>query len=439
MRTTPTTAKSSRAKKVAGLLSAAAICVPASFAMTSAASAEETYKMGVVSFLSGGAAGPFGVPARNAAELMIDAINEGSLPAPYNNPGLAGVQIEAIYIDENSKQKTADYRKLVQKDEVNAVVGYISSGSCKAIAPEAESLKTLTLMTICGTPQIFEEIVTEPEYLFRTMSHSTTEMVAAARYVVDTMPGVATISGINQNYAWGQDAWRDFSASMEKMVADVEIEDVQFPKIFAGQYGSEISSLLTAKSDVVLSSFWGGDLEALIIQGAGRGLFQRSKVVLTGADTAIPRLGSQIPDGTILSARGLNGPFAPDNALAQWFEKAYEERYGMKPVSPAYQMAHGVLTLKAAANKAGSAEDEALRAALKGLEFDSLNGPTKFQLAGGHQAANDTAFGVYQFDHKTGEGKIVDIVQYSLDCVHPPEGVSSMEWIESNFEGSTCN
>ena len=29
----------------------------------------ETFKLGIVTFLSGAAAGPFGVPARNAAEL----------------------------------------------------------------------------------------------------------------------------------------------------------------------------------------------------------------------------------------------------------------------------------------------------------------------------------------------------------------------------------
>ena len=41
------------------------------------------FKLGIVTFLSGAAAGPFGVPARNAAELTIEALNAGTLPAPY--------------------------------------------------------------------------------------------------------------------------------------------------------------------------------------------------------------------------------------------------------------------------------------------------------------------------------------------------------------------
>lgn len=36
------------------------------------------FRIGVVSFLSGSAAGPFGVPAANAAKLVVEAIKVGS-------------------------------------------------------------------------------------------------------------------------------------------------------------------------------------------------------------------------------------------------------------------------------------------------------------------------------------------------------------------------
>jgi len=59
-----------------------------------------TIKIGLVTFLSGGAAGPFGIPARNGAEFMIEAINAGTVPAPYNTKGVAGAQLETALIDE---------------------------------------------------------------------------------------------------------------------------------------------------------------------------------------------------------------------------------------------------------------------------------------------------------------------------------------------------
>ena len=38
-----------------------------------------------------------------------------------------------------------EFRNLVQRDDVDAVVGYVSSGSCLAVTPVAEELKPLTV------------------------------------------------------------------------------------------------------------------------------------------------------------------------------------------------------------------------------------------------------------------------------------------------------
>ncbi len=39
-------------------------------------------KIGIVTFLSGPAASPFGVPARNAAEIVVEMLNAGKVPPP---------------------------------------------------------------------------------------------------------------------------------------------------------------------------------------------------------------------------------------------------------------------------------------------------------------------------------------------------------------------
>ena len=63
--------------------------------------AQETFKIGIVSFLSGQAAESFGVPAVNGAKVLVDAFNKGAAPAPYNKVGFGGMKIEAVYVDEN--------------------------------------------------------------------------------------------------------------------------------------------------------------------------------------------------------------------------------------------------------------------------------------------------------------------------------------------------
>jgi len=417
---------------IIGALGLAATAVP------SLAEDEKSVKVGFVTFLSGGAAGPFGVPARNAAELMIQSINAGSIPAPYNTAGFAGAKIDPIFVDENSKQKVADFQKLVQKDEVDMVVGYISSGSCKAIAPAAEEAKKLTILFDCGTPQIFEEIVTDPKYTFRTGGHATMDNVAAARYLAATGAKTGSIAGLNQNYAWGQDSWRDFSASMKVLGDGTEVATEQFPKIYAGQYGSEISALLTKKPDVVHSSFWGGDMEAFILQGSARGIFDRSKVVLTTGETAMHRLRAQMPDGTIIGARGPHGDLAPDSELNNWFRKAYFDRFGTLPTYPSYKMAQALLGVKAAADKAGSADQDAVIGALIGLEWEGPSGMVSMALSNGHQAIQDTAYGTYKYDKDSNEATLVDIRRFNAKCVNPPAGVISIDWIEGGFQGAEC-
>ena len=190
--------------KLAGLLAATAglSLLSAGTVFAQQAASPEPIRVGIVSFLSGPAAAPFGVPGRNGAEIVIEALNAGTAPAPYNTVGLGGAKIEARYVDENGSAANVvtDFRNLVQRDKAEAVVGYISSGNCLAVTPVAEELHALTVYFDCGTPRIFEE---QPrKYVFRPAPHATMDNVAAARYLTRKNKNIAEFSGINQNYAW---------------------------------------------------------------------------------------------------------------------------------------------------------------------------------------------------------------------------------------------
>src|SRR3954462_9912491 len=208
-------------------------------------------KLGIVSFLSGPAASPFGVPGRNGAEIVIEALNAGTAPAPYGTVGLGGAKIEARYVDEAGSvaNVVTEFRNLVQRDKVDAVVGYISSGSCLAVTPVAEELKALTVYFDCGTPRIFEE--TARKYVFRPPPHATMDNTAAARYLLAKKKDITLYSGINQNYAWGQDSWRDFVSAMAVLAPKAKVEKELFQSLFAGEFGGEVPTLLTSKSQAL--------------------------------------------------------------------------------------------------------------------------------------------------------------------------------------------
>jgi len=427
-----------------------ALAAGLSLAATGAALAQqpaapEPIKLGIVSFLSGPAASPFGVPGRNGAEIVVEALNAGTAPAPFNTVGLGGAKIETRYVDEAGSvaNVVTEFRNLVQRDKVDAVVGYISSGSCLAVTPVAEELKALTVYFDCGTPRIFEEKARK--YVFRPSPHATMDNTAAARYLVAQKKNITAYSGINQNYAWGQDSWRDFQSAMTVLAPNAKVEKELFPKLFAGEFGAEISTLLTSKSQALHTSFWDGDLEGFIYQSGARGLSKRMPIVGTTAEASMWRLRDKMPDGTIIGGRGPNGPLAPESALNTWFHKIYTDRYGTPPTYPSYQMALALLGLKVAYEKAqkakggGKPSTDEIASAFIGIEYDAPNGHVKLALGDGHQGIQDTAYGTYKFNKQKNLPEVVNIVRFAAECVNPPPGVIADDWVKGGMKGAKCN
>jgi branched-chain amino acid transport system substrate-binding protein len=400
-----------------------------------APSAQEPIKLGIVTFLSGPAAGPFGIPARNAAELTAELLNAGKVPAPYKGKGFGGRPVELVIIDEagGPQKQVSEYRNLVSR--VDLVIGYISSGDCLAIAPVAEELKKLTVLFDCGTPRIFED--GSYKYVFRTGPTGTMDNVSMALYLVERLPNVKSIAGLNQNYAWGQDSWSDFEAAMKALKPDIKVMTSQMPKLFQGQFSAEITTLLGSGAEVIHSSMWGGDLEGLVLQGGPRGLFQKHKVILSAGEPAINRLGTRIPDGTILGARGPFGPFAPDTELARWLKTVYEDRYQVPPNYASFRITQAILGVKAAYEKAKGAGNEPptqdkIIAAFENSTFEGPGGIVKMASGKGHQAVMDAAVGTTKVEG--GQLKIVDIVRYPAEKVTPPDGMKSEAWIKSGLK-----
>ncbi|WP_119168664.1 ABC transporter substrate-binding protein [Algihabitans albus] len=403
----------------------------------------ETFKIGVVTFLSGQAAESFGVPAWDGGKLLIDKLNAGEVPPPYDTPGFGGIEIEPIVIDEagGATKQVQEFRNLVQREGVDAVVGYVSSGDCLAVSPVADELQALTILYDCGTPRVFED--GSYEYVFRTAAHATMDNVALARYLKAQGVEVDSIAGINQDYAWGHDSWRDFTASMAQIYPDATVEAELFPAFGAGQYGTEVSALMRQGVDVVHSSLWGGDLQALILQASPRGMFQRSQGVLSAADHVIPPLGNNMPEGLIIGARGAYGLLSPDTPLNRWWFETYEAEYGVIPVQAPYRMVQALFGLKTAVEKAMDANGgskptaDEIREQLRGLEWESPGGTITMALGNGHQAIQPTAIGRTVRD---GDGNVVigDIQRFAAECVNPPADQNSTDWINAGFPGAVC-
>jgi branched-chain amino acid transport system substrate-binding protein len=414
---------------------AAALCAVLACAPGVPLAQDKPIRIGLVTFLSGPAAGPFGVPAKLAAEAIVDSLNAGKVPAPYTSKGFGGTPLELVVIDEagGASKQVTEFRNLVERQDVDFVIGYIGSGDCLAVAPVAEELKKITVLFDCGTPRIFEDA--SYKYVFRTRPHATMDAVAGALYLLENRPGLKNYAGINQNYAYGQDSWADFTAVMGTLKPEATITTSQMPKFGAGQYGPEISALLQSNSDVIHSSLWGGDLEAFMLQATPRNLFARSQLILVAGEPYLHRLTGSIPDGTIIGARGPSGVYAQKSALNDWLRRIYKERAEIYPNYPAYSVAQAFLGLKSAYEKAkskGTPDTEQIIKAFEYENFDSPSGKVMMKLGKGHQAVTGTAYGTT----RTVNGQITvgNVKYYPVERVQPPEGVKSVDWIKAGMK-----
>lgn len=406
----------------------------------------ESFKIGVVTFMSGPAAESQGVPSWRSAELAAKELNAGAVPAPYNKPGFGGIPIEVTSIDESGSttKQVQELRNGYERDGFDAILGFTSSSNCLAVAPVAEEMKKLLILTTCGTPRIFEE--GKYQYVFRNAAHATMDNVALAFYVRDHKIKADEISAINPDYAYGRDNWKDFSQSLIKLNPAAKIKAELWPKLGAGQYGTEISSLMQGNPPAFYSVLWGGDLQAFLLQATPRGLLKDGRhIVVPDAQHVMQAMGNRMPENVITGARGAIGPFATKGPLNDWLLGAIDKHMpGSLPQQSHYRTVQSFLGLKAAFEKAMAANGgrrpstEQIAAALTGLEWESPSGTIKMAIGDGHQAIQDAGVGTTRINPATKTVEIADIEHFAAACVNPPAGVKAEDWIAQGFPGAKC-
>jgi branched-chain amino acid transport system substrate-binding protein len=387
-------------------------------------------KVGFVDFFSGAAA-PFGMSGKNAAEWLVDKWNKEG--------GIRGVKIQLIMVDEagGPDKQVTEYRRLVLDEGVDAVVGYTSSANCLAIAPVAEELQTLTIVHICGTRRLTED--RQLQYVFRTSNHQAADSVMAARYILSMKPDVKTIAGANEDYAWGRDSWDDFKAAMQHFKPDVEVVAELWTKIQAGEYSAEISKLLAVKADVIHSSFWGGGLITFVKQAAPRGLFKDSLVSFSVAEQSLQDLKKEMPEGVIVAPRATPANFLrPDpaaNPLQKEFVDGMKARFGRYPDYPTYRTYQALAGLKAAYEKAidqGGGQWPKTDDVVKASEDLSWQVPFgTVTMRSDHQAVHGGIIGLSKFSPEFGFAIMERISEFQAGEIMPPVGVKTPDWLKT--------
>lgn len=386
-------------------------------------------KIGITTYASG-AASVFGVPARQGAEMMVEALNARG--------GIQGVPVSLSFVDEGAGMETlrTEYRRLVDDVKVDVMFASISSGVCNNIAPFAEDLEILNFMWDCGTQRIFEE--QEYDWVYRTQANATTEILATFLYLMKHKPDFKTIAVVNQDYAWGRESWAIFQALLQTLKPDVEVVAELFPAFGAPDFSTEISRLQGLKPDVILSTSWGGDLDTFVRQANQRGLFADSLFVLPLAESSLERLGKDLPDGHIVGARGDHYFLHPEYKNDEGFKKFTEDfkaKNGAWPIYPVFHMSQAFAALEAVYDKAATANGgefpskEQVRDAMDGLEFKGLGRP--LVIREDNQALEAQLLGITKTVPDYPFPIIDQMTIYDAEPITAPVGEETIAWIKT--------
>ena len=378
------------------------------FSLGAALAETAPIKIGAM-FISSGKVGGYGKHGRQAIELAVDEINASG--------GILGRKLEAMVEDTKLKKEVALElaKKFVNEDKVDFLMGPTSSGLAMALSEFAKENKKILIATQAATDALTGDKL--HPYIFSTLSNAMMHARSGA-YLLAPKPYKRYMC-IGPDYNYGHSSWNMFKAKLQELRPDVEFVGELFPKFFAKDYTSYIKQIQEAKPDVVWSPLWGEDAVNFIKQALPTGLFQQVKFAFpcAGALEVLVPMGKDMPEGIYVSSRYFFT--TPDSSLNRNFVKAYRERYKEYPDYMAGETYAGVYFIKAAVERAGTVDSEAI---IKAVEKEPLAWETpegwKIMRPQDHSVVEDCLWGLTTYNEKYGFSmpKTFDSIQGAEIC-----------------------
>ena len=344
---------------------------------------QKPIRFGAIYILSGSAA-TYGQFARQGMELAADEINARG--------GILGRKVEFSLEDSQGKVDVAIQaaRKLVFQGGADGLMGLDSSGVANGLAPVVPELRRPFVITHAASPDVTGKLCNA--WTYRLSVNVNQNMSAAAQ--IAAASGAKRWTTIGPDYAFGHQSWEYFGKYLKQRKPDVELmKETSFPRFGAEDFVPFINSVMQSRPDGVLVSLWGGDLVNFVRQAKNLGFFdQKFQVLLTlGAATEVlSALGEQMPQGVWAGTRYWFA--AHDNPVNNAFVKSYMARFKTPPSYNAEGAYAALYLYKAAMEKAGRTDGEAVAKALSGISIDAPNGRLAIR-AEDHQAVIGPTWG----------------------------------------------
>jgi branched-chain amino acid transport system substrate-binding protein len=375
--------------------------------------AQKTIKIGYPVILSGPGA-LIGEPSLKGAQMFVEEVNAKG--------GVLGRKVELVVRDTkgNADEAVRVARDLILRENVDFLVGTLTSAEGPAVSPVAKENKMVFVVPVVKTDQLVTPANLHP-YVFRTASNTTIEGRSAAEIMAKW--NVKRVATMSQDYAFGQDVTRAFVTHLKKLRPDIEIVDQQWPKLGEADYTPFINAQIAKKPEAIFTSLWGGHFVTFVKQAKPLKYFDlvKNNVVAAGEAGAIETakaMGDDYPVGIVANAydafNWTDGPPAHQAYIARLKTYLKEDQPSSWPITGYI----GMQVLTAAIQKANSTDSEKVAKAMLDLSVDTPIG--KQTIRSKDQQANRAQFW----------GKMTKDPRYPFAVMSPPTYVDPTPFMD---------
>ena len=305
-------------------------------------------KIGVISILTGPGA------------AYGEAITQGFRLAQEEINARGGVRIDLAIEDSSGKQEQAlsAAQKLINSDQVVAILGPTLSTEMKVVGPEANA----SGVPIMGTSTTAQGITQIGKFVFRNSLPEALAIPASIGKAVKTyrIRKVALFYGNDDVFT------KSGFDTMKKVAEDLNLSILTIETFQKGQadYKAQLTKIKNLAPDAIFCSALYEEGGVILSQARKMGItvpfvggngFNSPKVIEIAKDAA---------EGLVVATPWFG---EKDDPKVKAFVAQYEKRYGKKPDQFAAQAYDGLFLMAEGLRKAGKADRAALRDALAGI------------------------------------------------------------------------
>lgn len=333
------------------------VALAASFAVA------QDIKLGGVGPVTGEAA-TFGVSTKNGCALAVEEWNaKGGV--------FGGRKVKLIFEDDKGDpaEGATVYTKLIQQDNVAAIVGTVMSKVTLAGAPIAQA---------AGIPMISptstnEKVTLVGDYIYRACFIDPFQGTVGANFAFNDLKArnAAALFDIGNDYTKG--LAENFRAQFLKLGGKVVAYEGH--PTGATDFKAQLTKILAGKPDVLYVSDYYNDVGLIAKQARELGF----KGPMVGGD------GWDSPDLVKIGGTAVENGFftnhyssADSRPIVQDFVKKYKAKFGAEPDALAALAYDATNIMLDAIKRAGSTKGSAIRDALKATNLETVSGKVTF-------------------------------------------------------------